>query len=61
VSLNYGKGGVTITGGGYIPDTRAGAKRKTGGGIPWLRVMIAVIAVVVLGVAFLVLSGAAGH
>jgi len=57
VSLNYGKGGVTVTGGGYIPG-KVGAKRKTGAGIPWLKVMIAVIAVILLGVAYLVLSGA---
>jgi len=60
VGLNYGKSGVTVTGGGYIP-TRAASKKKTGEGVPWLRVMVAVIAVIVLGVAYLVLSSAAGH
>lgn len=57
IGLNYGKGGgVTVTGGGYMPGTRAGMKKKAGGGIPWLKVMIAVIAIIVLAIVSFSLS-----
>ena len=49
-------GGVTATGGGYRESTRAAGK-KAGQEIPWLKVMIAVIAIVLLGIAYLVLTG----
>ena len=55
--MNYGKGGgVTATGSGFA-DKRTGPVKKTGKEIPWMKVMIAVIAVILLGVAYLVLSG----
>jgi hypothetical protein len=61
VGMKYGKGGgVTATGGGVTV-----VKRGTGGkpvqGIPWMKVMLAVIVLVILGLAYLVLSGAAGR
>ena len=60
IGLRYGKGGgVTVTGGGYAPQTRDRGKRKTAPKIPWLKVMMVVIAVVVLGVAYLVLTSSA--
>jgi hypothetical protein len=57
VGVNYGKGGsVSATGGGYIPDSRRSAKKKTAA-VPYLWIMIAVIVLIVLGLAWLVLSG----
>jgi hypothetical protein len=53
----YGKGGgVTVTGGGYPQQTRNRAKRKIVPKIFWLKIMMVVIAVVVLGVAYLLLT-----
>jgi hypothetical protein len=61
VSVNYGKGGgVSVTGGGYIPDSRRDAKKKPSAGIPYLWIMITVIVLVLLGLAWLVLSGYRG-
>jgi hypothetical protein len=60
VSVNYGKGGgVSVTGGGYIPDSRRDEKKKPAE-IPYLWIMIAVIVLVLLGLAWLVLSGYKG-
>ena len=56
IGMNYSKGGVTATGGGYRESTRARTK-GTVPGIPWLKVMIAVIAIILLGAAYLVLTG----
>jgi hypothetical protein len=57
VSMNYGSGGgVTATGGGYRENTRT-ARKKAWREIPWLKIMIAAIAIILLCVAFLVLSG----
>ncbi len=58
VSVNYGKGGgVSVTGGGYLPDSRHNAKKRSKTGIPYLWIMIAVIILILLGLAWLVLSG----
>jgi hypothetical protein len=57
VGMNYGSGGgVTATGGGYRESTRTAGK-KTAQEIPWLKIMITAIAIILLGVAYLVLSG----
>jgi hypothetical protein len=61
VSVNYGKGGVaSATGGGYIPDVRRDGKKKPGRAIPYLGIMIAVIVLILLGLAWLVLTGYKG-
>ena len=39
-----------------MPGTRAGKRKKAGAGIPWLKVMIAVIAIIVLAIVYLSLS-----
>ncbi|HUH78347.1 MAG TPA: AN1-type zinc finger domain-containing protein [Methanoregula sp.] len=60
VGLKYGRGGgVTATGGGYIPGRQAGTRKKTGAGIPWLKIMIAAIAIILLGIGYIVLSSPA--
>ena len=59
VSLKYGKGGgVTVTGGGYIPARDTGAKKTIGAGLPWLKIAIAAIVLVLLGIAYFVLTAA---
>ncbi len=58
VSVNYGKGGgVSATGGGYIPDSRNGKQKKPAAGIPYLMIMVVIIILVLLGLAWLALSG----
>lgn len=61
VGANYGRGGgVSATGGGYMPDSRRDAKKKPAMVIPYLWIMIVVILLVLLGLAWLVLSGYKG-
>ncbi|MDP2796752.1 MAG: AN1-type zinc finger protein [Methanoregula sp.] len=58
VGISYGKGGgATPTGDGYIADSRCDAKKKRGDGIPYLKIMIAIIVLILLGIAYLVFSG----
>jgi hypothetical protein len=58
ISLNYGKGGgVTVTGGGYLPDQRKNKKMAGTAGLPWLKIMAVIVALVLLGFAWLVMSG----
>jgi hypothetical protein len=58
VGISYGKGGrATPTGGGYIPDSQHYTKKKRGEGIPYLKIMIAIIVLIVLGITWLVFSG----
>jgi hypothetical protein len=59
VGVNYGKGGVRVTGGGDI-DSRRGTKKKPAAEIPYLWIMIAVIGLLILGLAWLVFSGYKG-
>jgi hypothetical protein len=54
--MRYDRGGVTATGGGYA-ETRRTSKRKPGKEVPWLKVMIAVMVIIILGMLFLVMSG----
>jgi len=56
VSLNYGKGGVAVTGGGYM-ESRTPAKKGKAAGIPYLWIMAGIIALILLGLAWLVLTG----
>ena len=44
-------------GGGYIADSRSDAKKKRGEGIPYLKIMIAIIILILIGIAYLVFSG----
>ena len=61
VGMNYSKaGGVTATGGGYRESPRT-TEKKTGRAVPWLKIMLAAIALIILGIAFLVLNGYAAR
>jgi hypothetical protein len=58
VGVSYGKGGAaTPTGGGYISGPRYTTKMKTRKGIPYLKIMVAIIVLILIGIAWLVLSG----
>jgi hypothetical protein len=46
-----------VTGGGYIPDQRRSAKKPGAEGLPWLKIMAVIVALILLGLAWLVLSG----
>lgn len=54
VGMNYRKSGEIIATGGFGGGTRTGEKDRPT--IPWLKVMIAGIVIILLGIAFLVLS-----
>lgn len=58
VGISYNKGGgATPTGGGYIAESGREAKRKHNAGIPYLKIMIAIIVLILIGIAFLMFSG----
>jgi hypothetical protein len=58
VGMSYGKGGgVTSTGGGYIAGSGRSAEKKPCEGTPYLKIMIAIIVLILLGFAWLGLSG----
>lgn len=57
VGMNYSRGGgVTATGGGAA-EPRRGTVKKAAGEIPSLKITALIIAVILLGLAWLVLSG----
>jgi hypothetical protein len=49
--------GATVNGSGYSADLRHTIKKKQDEGIPWLKIMIAIIILILMGVAYLVFSG----
>ena len=60
VGMNYSKGGVSATG-GMAGGSRPVIPKKTEGGIPYLKIMAVILALVLLGIAWLVLSGYPGR
>jgi hypothetical protein len=58
--MNYSRGGGVTATGGIAPETRRRPEKKTGDGLPYLKIMIAIIVLVLLGLAWLVLSGYRG-
>ena len=57
VGMRYGRGsGVTATSGGYA-ESRHASQGKTGKEIPWLKVMVAIMLIILLAIIFLVISG----
>ena len=57
IGMNYRRGGGVTATGGIAPEPRHGRKKETGKGLPFLKIMIAVIGLVLLGLAWLVLAG----
>ncbi len=57
VGISYGRGGTaTATGGGYGTVSRREKTGRAREGIPWLKVMIAIVIIIMLVVLFLSLS-----
>lgn len=57
VGMNYGKGGSVSATGGVVVDARRGSAKNTGMDIPYLKILAAIIALILLGLAWLVLAG----
>jgi hypothetical protein len=57
VGMSYGKGGSVSATGGVAVDSRRGSARKSEGEIPYLKFMAVIIALIILGIAWLVLTG----
>jgi len=58
VGISYGKGGgATPTGGGYIAGPQRSFVKRRAEGIPYLKIMIAIIVLILLIFAWLVFSG----
>ena len=56
--MSYGKGGgVTATGGGYVAESRRDSKKKMDEGIPWLKILVAMVGILFLAMLLLVISG----
>jgi hypothetical protein len=55
--MNYSRGGGVTATGGIAPESRRKPEKKTGEGFPYLKIMIVVIALILLGLAWLVLGG----
>ena len=56
VGANYSRGGVSATG-GIVSESRHSTGKPAQGGIPYFWIMAAIIALVLLGLAWLVLNG----
>jgi hypothetical protein len=57
IGMNYSRGsGVTATG-GIVPETRRRPEKKAGEGLPYMKIMIVIIVLVLLGIAWQVLTG----
>jgi hypothetical protein len=55
--MSYSRGGGVSATGGIVTDTRRGAAQKAESGVPYLKIMIAIIVLILLGIATLVLAG----
>ena len=57
IGMNYSQGGGVTATGGVAPETRRRPEKKTGEGLPYLKIMIVIIVLVLLGLAWLALTG----
>jgi hypothetical protein len=55
--MNYSKGGNVTATGGVALETRRRPEKKAGEGLPYLKIVIVMIVLVLLGLAWLVLGG----
>ena len=56
IGMNYRKGGSVTATGGVPQETLRRQEKKTGEGLPYLKIMIVIIVLVLLGLALLVLG-----
>jgi hypothetical protein len=57
VGMNYSRGGTVTATGGVAPEFRQKPHKREKEGLPFLKIMIALIVLVLLGLACLVLTG----
>ena len=57
IGMNYSRGGGVTATGGVAPESRRRLEKTPGEGLPYLMIMIVIIMIVLLGLAWLVLSG----
>ena len=57
VGMSYSKGGGVAATGGIALESRRRPEKKTEAGLPFLKIMIAIIVLVLLGLAWLALTG----
>ena len=57
IGMNYSRGGGVTATGGIVTETRRRPEKKTEEGLPYLKIMIAIIVLVLLGLAWLALTG----
>ena len=57
VGMSYGKGGSVSATGGVAMDARRGSAKKTAMEIPYLKIMAVIIVLILLGFAWLALTG----
>jgi hypothetical protein len=57
VGMSYSKGGGVSATGGVAVDSRRGSAKNAAGEMPYLKIMAAVIGLILLGFAWLVLTG----
>ncbi len=55
--MSYGRGGGVSATGGVAVESRRAAKPTQAGEIPYLKILAAIIALIILGLAWLVISG----
>jgi len=55
--MNYSRGGSIHATGGVAAETRRETAGKAAGGVPFLKIMAAVILMILVGFAWLVLNG----
>lgn len=57
IGMNYSRGGGVTATGGIAPESRHRPEKKAQEGLPYLKIMIVIIVLVLLGLAWLVLNG----
>jgi hypothetical protein len=55
--MNYSRGGGVTATGGVALESQRRPEKKTGAGLPYLKIMIVIIVIVLIGLAWLVLNG----
>jgi cobalamin biosynthesis Mg chelatase CobN len=55
--MNYSRGGGVTATGGIALETRRRPEKKTEEGLPYLKIMMVIIVLILLGLAWLVLGG----
>jgi cobalamin biosynthesis Mg chelatase CobN len=55
--MNYSRGGGVTATGGVARETRRKPEKKTGEGLPYLKILIVFIVLILFGLVWLVLTG----